>query len=507
MKKILQFGFACTVVLCGLSSCTPKAKSAVTGWAYNDQKWGGFEKHEYVGQATGPNLMFIEGGTFLMGQAEEDVMFEYRAVPRRVTVPSFYMDQTEISNIDWREYLWWLHRVYGESYPEVVLKATPDTLVWREELTYNEPLVETYFRHPGTQNYPVVGVSWLQATDYCKWRTDRVNEMILIERGILNVNANQKDDDNFNTEAYLVGQYEGSVRKGLKDYKTGGERPVRMEDGILLPAYRLPTEAEWEFAALSNVGNQQFPTEELYTDIKMYPWNGPYVRYGSGIGVVEGNGGKHRGKIMANFKRGNGDYGGQAGALNDNAFTTAPVDEFYPNSYGLYNMAGNVNEWVMDVYRPLTSLTLQDVQSQDFNSFRGNHFEHKEREADGRPVQKDSLGRLKYVKVKDDDVKNRLNYQRGNVKNFLDGDSTRGFVNYDYGKRTLINDKARVYKGGSWADRAYYLTPGSRRFLDEAQATATIGFRCAMTRVGSSTEDHESGKNFGKKKKVKRTFK
>ncbi len=502
MKNLLQIGLAGTVLLLSLASCSQKSRSSVTGWAYNDQKWGGFEKQEYKGQATGPNLMFIEGGTFLMGQVEEDVMYEYRAVPRRVSVHSFYMDETEIANIDWREYLWWLKRVFGESYPEVVFKATPDTLVWREELSYNEPYVETYFRHPAYQNYPVVGVSWLQATDYCKWRTDRVNEMILIERGILNINPDQKDDDNFNTESYLVGQYEGSVRKGVKDYMTGGERPVRLEDGILLPAYRLPTEAEWEFAALGLLGNQAYAKDERYSDFKLYPWNGNTTRYKLG--------GKNQGLMVANFKRENGDYMGMAGHLNDKADITAPVRSFLPNDYGLYNMAGNVNEWVMDVYRAQTSLTLQDVQSQDLNPFRGNDYEQKEREANGTPVQKDSLGRLKYVKVKDEDVATRLNYQRGNVRNFLDGDETMQktkTVIYDFSKHTLVNDQARVYKGGSWADRAYYLAPGSRRFLDETKSTAMIGFRCAMTRVGASTQQSESGHTFGKKKKVKRTFK
>jgi sulfatase modifying factor 1 len=91
------------------------------------------------------------------------------------------MDETEVSNINYREYLHWLKKRYV-SYPEVYRKALPDTLVWREELAFNEPLVETYFRHPSYDDYPVVGVNWLQANDYCKWRSSRVNEMILIEK-------------------------------------------------------------------------------------------------------------------------------------------------------------------------------------------------------------------------------------------------------------------------------------------------------------------------------------
>jgi len=154
-----------------------------------------------------------------MGNTEEDVMFEWNSVPRRVTVSSFYMDETEVANIDYKEYLYWLGRVFGESYPEIQTNAKPDTLVWREELSYNEPFVETYFRHPSYDNYPVVGINWLQANDYCKWRTDRVNEMVLIEKGILNPNPQQRDEDNFNTESYLYNQYQGDVRKNLPDLR------------------------------------------------------------------------------------------------------------------------------------------------------------------------------------------------------------------------------------------------------------------------------------------------
>jgi len=176
MQRCLKLGaLVLFVALFVFSSCKKSEKSATTGWNYNDTEWGGFEKLEYQGQATGPNLVLIEGGTFTMGTTEQDVMFEYNNVPRRVTVSSFYMDETEVANIDYREYLYWIERVFGESYPEVLLKALPDTLVWREELAFNEPFVETYLRHPAYDDYPVVGVNWLQANEYCKWRTDRVN--------------------------------------------------------------------------------------------------------------------------------------------------------------------------------------------------------------------------------------------------------------------------------------------------------------------------------------------
>lgn len=485
MKKQSLFSLVVlALVAAGLSSCSSE-KSNVTGWNYNDPEWGGFEVRPYEGQITGPNLVFIEGGTFVMGQTEENVVYNYNATPRRVTVRSFYMDQTEIRNVDYREYLYWLERVFSGEYPQIVKNALPDTLVWREELAYNEPYVDYYLRHPAYNNYPVVGVSWLQANEFCKWRTDRVNEMLLIEKGILNHQETPTNEDNFNTEAYLVGVYTGNVNKNLKDLDPSGtgERPVEFEDGILLPDYRLPTEAEWEYAALALLGNQPYGDEERITDRRIYPWDGSTVRYPKGGGW--------QGKIVANFMRGRGDYMGLGGNLNDNAEITAPVDAFLPNDYGLYNMAGNVNEWVADVYRPLTF-----YDADDLNPYRGNVFKQPDPGADEKWTVDDidSMGRLKYTSQEADDLVDRRNYKESDVIDHWDGDELSE-ASYNYGVTSLISDKARVYKGGSWADRAYWLSPGTRRFLDEDKSSAMVGFRCAMDRVGSPSGNNMKGGN------------
>ena len=271
-----------------------KEKSKTTGWNYNDPKHGGFEvSTNYSEQVTPDGMAFIEGGSFTMGRVEQDVQYDWNNIPKTVTVSSFYMDETEVRNIDYLEYLFWIERVYGSnydngSYPEIYWKALPDTNVWRDKLSYNEPYVESYLRHPAFHQYPVVGVSWEQAVDYCAWRTDRVNERILIDNGYLWEDPEQVDENVFKTDAYKMGQYEGRIRRQLPNLKLGvhsydkkagkdknAVRLVQEYDGILLPRFRLPTEAEWEFAALALVGNTD---QENISERKLYPWNGDGVR-------------------------------------------------------------------------------------------------------------------------------------------------------------------------------------------------------------------------------------
>ena len=483
-----------------LSYSCGKDLSQTTGWEYNQPKNGGFEVAPYAEQETGPGLVLIQGGTFTMGRVEQDVNYDWNAIPRRVTVSSFYMDETEIRNQDYREYLHWTVRVFGANFPEIYKKALPDTLVWRQKMAFNEPFVDYYLRHPAYADYPVVGVNWLQANDYCAWRTDRVNEYVLVREGIVDHNPTPTEADYFNTDQYLAGKWTGQVKTPIPsmDPNGSGERLVKMEDGIFLPKYRLPTEAEWEFAAFGLIGNT---VDERVTDRRLYPWSGRAVRNPDD---------KSLGQMLANYKRGSGDNMGVAGGLNDNADITAPVYSYWPNDYGLFNMAGNVSEWVMDTYRPMSA-----EDKDDFRPFRGNVFKTQVKDVDGIVINTDSImydadsnitsipGMVKQRNVstafKEDRLDERRNYNKTDNISFLDGDiessiyylegqdaATRGSrLMYDFGATSLINDKAKVYKGASWNDRAYYMVPGTRRFLDQRQASSWLGFRCAMTRVGS----------------------
>ena len=485
-------------------------QSEVTGWNYNDKNMGGYNVSKEKEQRTGPGLVFVQGGTFAMGATEEDVMSDWNNVTRRVTVSSFFIDRTEVANVHYREYLYWLEAAFDDpQYAKVVQGAMPDTLVWRSELAANEPLVEYYFRHPSYNYYPVVGVTWQQASDFCLWRSNRVNEKILVDKGY--VNANQlkslqgQGEENFTTKSYLLGLYspqpgKPSAKKNpLLDANGKPRNYVKFEDGYLLPDYRLPTEAEWEYAAYGLINQNPKPKkkegkrgEELVMNKQVYSWS---TNVNS---LRENKSGSWQGKFMANFKRGSGDNMGVAGGLNDNASIPGPIDAFLPNGFGLYNMSGNVNEWVSDVFRPMSNLDVDD-----FNPYRGNKFKKLHKNEAGE-FERDSLGRVKYADVTDEESKNRRNYQRGNVINYMDGDSA-SMVYYGYGKTSLVSDKSRVYKGGSWNDRPYWLSPGTRRHLEEDQASATIGFRCAMDRVGSQEGNgFKNGQYVGKSRQNSR---
>ncbi|MDB5090015.1 MAG: gliding motility lipoprotein GldJ [Mucilaginibacter sp.] len=541
-----------------LSSCSKHQQSEKTGMAYNDKTNGGYERFRQTHPSPGPGLIPIEGGTFVVGgSADQDVTYDYNNVKRRVTIPSFYMDETEVANQDWLDYLHWINITYPQD-RELYYNAIPDTLVWRKPLSYNEPYVDNYLRHPAFQDYPVVGVTWDQAQDYCQWRTDRTNENILRERGNLvawkdmggtgkgkNAAPAPTNKEPFNTDVYLNGQIRGAGVDGKKmlpdlspnakaavgaNGKGGGKavRPVRLEDGILKQGYRLPSEAEWEYAALALIGNTQF---ENIDDNKVYPWNGLGVRSSKKA---------TRGLILANFKRGQGDNAGVGGYLNDKADITAPVRQYPPNDFGLYNMAGNVNEWVQDTYRQ-TSFEEFD----DFNPFRGNEFTNK-RLADptkglyakdkyGKPIKDPSKSnkKMKYSELialqqaqangTDPNAAPATAAPAGTApgattaasaipgqKNDLAGKpynaDYRGYndtVNTAlYGKTTLVNDHSKVYKGGSWNDMAFWLNPATRRFMNEDDASAEVGFRCAMTLVGAP-EIHPEGKPHYSVKKAK----
>ena len=400
-------------------------------------------------------MVFIPQGSYNMGQSDQDVAWAQNSLSKTVTIDAFWMDETEITNNEYRQFVFWvrdsimrrmlatqgvdgfgisedalgnpidppylnwetiiddqdeeqntiLNEIYltdqerfyhrkqvdtrklnyeyywydlkqasqkanrynfetkqyqgfvlnsrGEKVEitnrssflfQDVVNVYPDTLCWVADFTYsfNEPLTTNYFWHPAFDNYPVVGVSWRQATAFCNWRTQLLNN-------------------------YLAGNGESFVND-----------------------YRLPSESEWEYGARGGL------------ELAMYPWGGNYTRNNEGC-------------FLANFKPLRGNY------TDDGGSETMKVGSYEANEFGLYDMAGNVAEWTSSAF--------------------------------------DESG---YIFTHD--------------------------LNPDYKYNALPDDppvlKRKVIRGGSWKDIGYFLQVGVRSYEYQDTAKTYVGFRCVRSYLG-----------------------
>jgi formylglycine-generating enzyme len=214
-------------------------------------------------------------GTFHMGQADQDVPASQINLNKQVTIGGFYMDETEITNNEYRQFVDVMLKdsVQALTIEYIMTELYPDTTVWVRDFSHHmgDPMMEYYYSHPAFDEYPIVGVDWFAAKYFCEWRTKHMNNW-------------------------------------------------RAEQGLWkMPNFRLPSEAEWEYAARGG------------RDMAKYPWGNPYVRNAKGC-------------MLANFKPGRGNY------YDDGFMYSSPVASYFSNDFGLYDMAGNVAEWCEDAY-------------------------------------------------------------------------------------------------------------------------------------------------------------
>lgn len=534
MKDVLKITVV-ALLLALVASCSKSTStnSTLTGIPFNNARFGNYIKGTGFKTKEIPlGMVAIEGGAFTMGQVQDDIMFDWNTTPKKIHVRSFYMDETEVTNSEYFLYIQYIKDVFPpseEKYKHIYNSVIPDTLVWRKSLGNTDLLSENYLRHPAFSDYPVVGVSWLQANQYCKWRTDAVNLKKLIDKGyISNVFQNDTIRNFFDTEVFLADSdklFDGDTTIYKRGIRTRGTvkgtrssfqgRKITQADGILQQKFRLPTEAEWEFAAKANIENRE------YNNIKgrkKYAWDGKYSRETKK---------RFKGDQLANFKQGKGNYSGISGWSSDGSDIPIRVKSYPPNAFGLYDMSGNVSEWVADVYRPNI-----DNEANDFNYYRGNVFTQKMIDKEGKVViagssteaqvdyetlpngkinPKQFPGSIKYAPISKKDIGIRTNFTISDNSDIGDGDlnSSRFYEDDedefasrpamynspdqntpedDQKRTTLISNKTRVYKGGSWADREYWLDPAQRRYLPQYLATNDIGFRCVTDMLGMNNK-------------------
>lgn len=372
------------------------------------------------------------------------------------SIPSFYMGVSEECNINYQIYRNWQKQIFVD-YPEVYTNSEPKNRDVSHLLQFNDPYYSYYQNHEAFAYYPVVGLSWVQAMDYLQWKGDRLNEKILFEIGVHNEGDlyKQQNENNFNTEAYLSGQYQGVVKRDLIDENPyGTTRKVRYNDGVLFATPRLPTEAEWEYALATQPAKpiNAKTYSNPFSKEAMFPFGREYYTFIFG---------QKRGlEFYEHFEKGFL-YHVKYDSIPQKPDRLTGAADYDLKAAGIANLEGNVPEWLMDEYTDepeYNTLSFLDYFTKYCAEITEDTMLY---DINGKFSEKDSLGKMPFYIFgipNSEDYKTPLYFTRyhagiwlenGYTKEYLD--STKNKIraaNYNlcYTKNTINEPEYISYK-------------------------------------------------------------
>lgn len=379
--------------------------------------------------------VYIPSGSFHMGQTDEDIIYALTSRPRQVSVHAFFMDDTEITNNEYRQFVYWVRdsivkKTLGDDHL-IVDDDMNERINWNVRIDYSDPdtrmmLEPLYYqgndRLEGLEspfsfdvmklvyNHKYVDLEEAARGKYLHERAPRSDFIIENNVRVYPDTLVWIRDFTYSFNDPMTQMY--FWHPAYDDYPVVGvtweqanafahwrtlylNSYYRTIGTPIVNPFRLPTEAEWEYAARGG------------RDFNPYPWGGPYIR-------------NHKGCFLANFKPLRGNY------IEDGGFYPVKVTSYFPNDYGLYQMAGNVAEWTATTYSEEMYM-LQDDMNPHFN-----------------------------YRATDEEPESR---------------------------------KRRAIRGGSWKDVGYYLQNGTRAYEYQDTSKSYIGFRCVMSYMGRSIHD------------------
>ena len=414
MKKLLKNLLALATLATILTACGSQQTGQLIG-VLDRPAWKGINPY---------GMVYIPSGTLHIGNSDQDVSSTFVQRPKSISIQGFYMDDTEITNNEYRQFVYWVKDSLAHTYLDHYLQTDDgeEYIDWEYEIDWtDETLEDLYYqgddKFAGKKEFDVSKFEfeyewydWKSAahdmgrsprTTFIKRNTTNIYPDTLVWIRDFSYSYNEPMTRNYfwhpAFDDYPVVGVNWETANAFSYWRTklwNAYQSVR-EDGVNSEDFRLPTEHEWEYA--SRGGH----------DLAPYPWGGYYLRNSKGC-------------LLANFKPGRGNY------PEDGGLYTVKADAYFPNDYGLYNMAGNVAEWTSTAY--------------DANAYSFLH---------------DLNPDIRYD-AKEDDPKA---YKR------------------------------KVIRGGSWKDIGFFLQTGTRHWEYQDTTKSYVGFRCALTFLGRSLND------------------